>query len=363
MTDPSKIYNDAPDEFAEFLDSEQPTVSLAKLGGLENPFIKLGIYTKCPEFEMAFVNCEFCNRLHTIDSQELSTEDNPHPLYCDNCGSEFLAYKDQHILYKIDHDALAEFISKGIDCRICRQYKKTGYMFGKLRGYDIYFACNPTEGMYKALECEPKSILIVGQNTPTLLPTALATRIIYLARLLFVKDGTLNFAHEILEEKIPLYKESKKAITNDQPKKKQPRPPVQCYTPFYLSMIAEWLVELKKQDKAEQPSKRWMSNWLYKHGPTFNRRRLSERTIYRHINQLISTKPPSKGKPDCRSPVFTAHWHGCLDISHVNHFATTDITGEIIKAFSIARETGFDVGVMKGMDAFDFATHRIGVVS
>lgn len=310
-----KIYNDAPDEFAEFIDSGRVEVSLRDLGGPGNPFLKEGIYKG------------------TSGAPSVSD-----------------AY------FSIDHSALAEFMSRGLGCRVCRQFKKTGWQFGTLRGYDVYFACAPTAGMYRALESTPKSILIIGQNTPKTLPSEIATRVIYLSRLLYVRDGGLHFAQEVVEEKIPKPRAAAagKSPRSERPKR-QSRPPVQVYTPYYLSMMGEWLDTLRREDGAGRPSKEWIVEWLRKNGPSFCRRGLSERQVYRHIDRLTAREPPARGMPDFRSDVFAAHWNGCLDRNYVARFSTEDLAEAIMKAFAVAKKMGYDIRPMRSMDAAEFA--------
>ena len=311
-----KIYNDAPDEFAEFLDSGETEVSLCDLGGLANPFVKEGIYKR-----------------------KDATAD---------CTS-----------FTIDHPALAEFLSKGLGCTVCRQFKKTGWQFGNLRGYDVYFACFPTAGMYRALESMPNSVLIIGQNTPKALPPEIAVRVIFLSRLLFVKDGGLHFANEIIRLKIPMPDKGDEGdkAQKEKPPKKQGHPPVQVYTPYYLSMMGVWLDKLRKEGGTGRPPKEWIVDWLQDKGPSCCRRGLSQRQIYRHIDKLTSPAPPAKGKPDFRSDVFTAHWNGCLDSDYVSHFSVEDLTNAIMKAFDVAKKMGYDIRpkVMRNMDAADYA--------
>ena len=353
-----KIYNDAPDEFAEFIDSGRPDVSLKELGGEDNPFVKEGIYKESSFDEFCdYAYCPECGHIVCFNNdfsyRELIT------LKCgnENCEWEFDVDADDCKHYAINHYALAEFMSKDLGCSVCRQFMKTGWQFGKLRGYDVYFACKPTEGMYRALASAPKSVLVIGQNNPKNLPSALATRVIYLSRLLYVKDGTLHFANEVIEEKIPLQRGStaRAGDKSEKPSKKLARPPVQVYTPYYLSMMAEWLERLQKQGKTGRPSKKWMVEWLYKKGPSINRRRLSERQVYRHIEKLTEQTPPPKGEPDYRSAVFAAHWDGCLDMAYVNHYSVDDLTEAISEAFATAKKLGFKIKTMRDMDAADFA--------
>ena len=352
-----KIYNDAPDEFAEFIDSGRPDVSLKELGGEDNPFVKEGIYKESIDEFCDYAYCPECGHIVCFNNDfsyhELIT------LKCGNedCEWEFDVDAEDCKHYAIDHYALAEFMSKGLGCSVCRQFKKTGWQFGKLRGYDVYFACEPTDGMYRALESAPKSVLVIGQNNPKKLPSALATRVVYLSRLLYVSDGALHFADEVIEEKIPLLRERVVQVTDEveKPAKRHARPPVQVYTPYYLAMMGEWLYKLFQEVKTGQPTKKWMVDWLYKHGQSFSRRRLSERQIYRHIEKLTAETPPPKGTPDYRSPVFAAHWNGCLDMAYVQHFSVEDLPKAISKAFTVAEKLGYKIKPMKSMDAADFA--------
>lgn len=363
MAEPeSKIYNDAPDEFAEFLDSGRYEVSLSDLGGVNNPFVKEGIYRECcfreefaADYYGQYAYCPDCGEKfyfnHDFDKY------NCLEWKCNACGSELFIYENDSIHFTIEHARLAEFMSKGIGCSVCRQFMKTGWQFGKLRGYDVYFACVPTAGMYRALESAPKSVLIIGQNNPKTLPSALATRVIYLSRLLYVQGGGLHFANEVVEEKIPLPRGRTVQGAEDgkKPPKRQARPPVQVYTPYYLSMMGVWLAKLNQEGKTGQPTKKWMVDWLHKNVPSLSRRRLSERQVYRHIEKLTAETPPARGMPDYRSSVFAAHWNGCLDMAYVQHFSVEDLSGAISKAFTDAQKLGFKIGPMKGMDAADFA--------
>lgn len=364
----SKIYNDAPDEFAEYLDSGRYEVSLSDLGGANNPFVKEGIYRECcfreefaADYYGQYAYCPDCGNKfyfnHDFDKY------NCLEWKCEDCGSELFIYENDTLHFTIEHARLAEFMSKGLGCSVCRQFKKTGWLFGKLRGYDVYFACNPTAGMYRALESTPKSILVIGQNTPKNLPPALATRVIYLSRLLFVKDGTLHFATEAVEEKIPLPQGEAHSESGSKGKlvKKPPkRWPIQVYAPFYLSMMAEWLDILRKEGSVGQPTKEWMVDWLYKHGASPNRKRLSIRQIYRHIDVMTTDLPPAKGKRDLRVPVFGISWNGCEDKAYVATYSVDDITTAIMNAYDNAKKMGFDVKPMKNMDAADFADKSDG---
>lgn len=355
-----KIYNDAPDEFAEFIDSGRHEVSLNDLGGENNPFVKEGIYKESWNPGEALYYCTEYAYCPDCGNKLGFNHDFSKKPYIDvecSCGSELTFRLQDCTHFAIDHCALAEFMSKGLGCSVCRQFKKTGWQFGKLRGYDVYFACSPTVGMYRALESTPKSVLVIGQNTPKTLPSALATRVIYLSRLLYVSGGTLHFANEVVEEKIPLPRGRavQAAEKVEKSVKRQARPPVQVYTPYYLSMMAEWLGKLQHEGKVGQPTKRWIAKWLYENGPSITRRRLTERQIYRHLEKLTASNPPDRGKPDYRSAVFTSHWNGCLDKAYVNHFSVEDLTTAISKAFDVASKMGFSIKPMKSMDAADFA--------
>lgn len=363
-----KIYNDAPDEFAEFLDSGRCEVSLEDLGGEDNPFVKAGIYRFRREEVKEGTYCPCCGAkedvapdLGFLSDYDEGDEDSPeNPLNLMIVGS---APCDLQRYFSIDHNALAEFMSKGLGCTVCRQFKKTGWQFGKLRGYDVYFACRPTEGMYRALESAPKSVLVIGQNTPKTLPSALATRVIYLSRLLFVKDGELQFANEVIEEKIPMPRAGVKSESGQkgkQTKKHLKRWPIQAYAPYYLTMMSEWLDILRRENKVGKPTKEWITEWLYKHGASPNRKRLSERQIYRHIDVLSEETPPGKGKLDRRATVFGTHWNGCEDKAYVETFSVKDLTEAILKAVSTASKLGFDIKPMRNMDAADFADKSDG---
>ena len=228
-TPEAKIYNDAPDEFAEFLDSGHLVVTLDKLGGQNNPFIKEGIYREA--------------------APNISPNGEIQIRFPDGNESKVTEVKYVNKDYAIDHNALAEFMSRGLGCKISRQFKKTGWQFGKLRGYDVYFACVPTAGMYRALESAPKSVLIIGQNNPETLPSSLATRVIYLSRLLFVKDGTLQFANEVVEEKIPMPQGGGRRDSEPKERRAKGNPkrwPIQMYAPHYLKMMAEWFENLRR---------------------------------------------------------------------------------------------------------------------
>ncbi len=307
----ARKYNDAPDAFAEFLDSGKDAVSLAELGGDGNPFIKAGIYAR-------------------------------------NAGEECC---------RVDRAALAEFLSGGLGCTVSRRFQR-GWFFGKLRGYDVYFACSPVDGMYKALATTEKSVLIIGRNNPERLPDGLLKRVLFLSRLLYVKNGRLEFAMEAVEEKIPPEPGAAKAQKRE-PERRQSRPPVQVYAPYYLEMMADWMARLKAEGRTGRPSKGWIADWLKENGPPCARsRRLTERTVYRHIGLLASSEAPEADALDCRSPVFKAHWEGCENPRYVARFTVDDLTDAIMKAFETAKSLGFSVKTMRAMDAADFAERR-----
>lgn len=361
----TKIYNDAPDEFAEFIDSRRHEVSLNDLGGENNPFIKEGIYKESWNAGEELYYCTEYAYCPDCGNKVGFYHDFSKKAYIDvecSCGRELTFRLKDCTHFAIDHCALAEFMSRGLGCKICRQFKKTGWQFGKLRGYDVYFACIPTAGMYRALESAPKSVLVIGQNNPETLPSSLATRVIYLSRLLFVKEGSLHFANEVVEEKIPLPRGRAAQVAEEgkKPAKKKRRPPVQVYTPYYLSMMGVWLDKLQHEGKTGQPSKEWISDWLKKNCPPLNNRHLSGRQIYRHIEKLTDDTRPASGKPDYRSDVFTAHWNGCLDMAYVNRFSAEDLTDAIMSAFAVMKDLGYKPTTMRGMDAADFADKSDG---
>ena len=360
----SKIYNDAPDEFAEFLDSGRYEVSLSDLGGVNNPFVKEGIYRECcfraeyaADYYGQYAYCPDCGNKfyfnHDFDKY------NCLEWKCEDCGSELFIYENDSIHFTIEHARLAEFMSKGLGCSVCRQFKKTGWLFGKLRGYDVYFACTPTAGMYRALESTPNSILVIGQNTPKNLPPALATRVIYLARLLYVKDGALHFANEVVGEKIPLPRgHTAKATKQDETPAKNPSHlPVQIYTPYYLMMMGVWLEKLQKEGKHGRPKKPWIAKWLHKNGPSFLRGRepLSPRQIYRHINALTGKTRAPKGKPDCRSAEFIIRWDGCRDMAYVSGYTGEGLADAILKASESSRKLEYEIGPTRSVDAATLA--------
>ena len=355
----SKIYNDAPDEFAKFLDSGNYVVTLGELGGLGNPFVTKGIYKKrhleTPE-GYGYTVCPKCGDL--LDLYFLEEDDT---ITCENRQHgpwTFEVKEEDCTFYEIDHHALADFMSTGLGCRVCRQFKD-GWLFGKLRGYDVYFACTPTEGMYRALESTPKSVLVIGQNTPKNLPPALATRVIYLSRLLYVKDGTLHFANEAVEDKIPLPRgRSAKATKQDETPAKNPSHlPVQIYTPYYLMMMGVWLEKLQKEGKHGRPKKPWIAKWLHTNGPSFLRGRepLSPRQIYRHINALTGKTRAPKGKPDCRSAEFIVRWDGCRDMAYVSRYTGEGLADAILKASESSRKLGYEIGPTRSVDAATLA--------
>lgn len=358
MTDPSKIYNDAPDEFAEFLDSGEHLVSLKKLGGIKNPFIKAGIYK--PErpddlfsFHTICPSCG-CEAYGTLSYDLTDTVD--FKCGCLTCLHEFKLEASECTYYEIDHAALAEFVSKGIGCLVCRQFQKTGWLFGTLRGYNVYFACSPTKGMYRALTTSDKSVLIIGKNNPKLLPEELGQKVILLARLLFVKDGELHFAQEAIEEKIPPSR--RKASTETKPASSTPikrfRPPIQIYTPYYLAMVKAWISQLRaNHGKYERPPMKWMQAWMYENGP-FEGKRLCERQMYRHIEAM--TAETSNDKIDKRNPIFTMFYNGCESMSFVENFFEKDLVAEIQKTMQRATKIpGFRLRPMRTCDAAEIA--------
>jgi len=344
-----KIYNDAPDEFAEFIDSKREYVHLSELGGEANPFVVEGIYEPYEIAEKSCAGCEF-------DDPDNYDRD---PDWCDqacaHCRAAIELAKNDPV-YKINDMRLAEFISSGIGCAVCRQFKKTGWQFGKLRDYDVYFACSPTPGMYKALECTPKSILIIGMNTPDMLPTSLAVRVIYLSRLLYVAGGRLNFAQEAIEEKIPHPRRRTRRtdrMTGGEGKKYS-RPPIQVYAPYYLAMICEWLERLREKNEIGTPSFGWVTRWIHSNCHIQNINSVGERQIRRHVKTLMSGNVQS-GRLDKRSPTFAVYWNGCNDKGFITKFSREDIASLIINTFEIAKKTGFKVTPMKGMDAAEYA--------
>lgn len=356
MTDPHNIYKNAPDEFAEFLDSPYIAVSLKKLRGKENPFVKLGIYQEHGYSEYESITCKECGEEITIHCPDFDGKHLSYPTTCNICNKSFLLDGRQFILYRIHHDVLADFISKGIGCPICRQYKKTGYMFGKLRGYDVYYASKPAEGMYKALEAEPKSILIIGQNNPSSLPSALAHRVIYLSRLLFVENGELKFANEAIEEKIPQSRSKAKLTSpNAVPKrKKKVHLPIQIYTPYYLAMVKAWIKTIRDTGgKYKKPPMKWMQSWLAENGP-LEGHRLCVRQIHRHIELLESEV--SDGKVDHRNPIFTMYYNGCESMQFVENFFEKDLVAEIQKTMQRATKIpGYRIRPMRTCDAAEIA--------
>ena len=336
-TPEAKIYNDAPDEFAEFLDSGHLVVTRDELGGQNNPFIKEGIYREA--------------------DPNISPNGEIQIRFPDGNESKVTEVKYVNKDYAIDHNALAEFMSRGLGCKISRQFKKTGWQFGKLRGYDVYFACVPTAGMYRALESAPKSVLIIGQNNPETLPSSLATRVIYLSRLLFVKDGTLQFANEVVEEKIPMPQGGGRRDSEPKERRAKGNPkrwPIQMYAPHYLKMMAEWFENLRREKRVGRPPIKWIADWMYKHNASPSRKRLSERQIYRHITAL--TEASSKnGKPDRPYAEFVTHWYGCEDSRFVDNFTGESLADVILKLFPSAKLDGNDIKPMRDMDAADFA--------
>ena len=345
-----KIYNDAPDEFAKSLDQGGPAVSLRELGGTDNPFIKVGIYKlEDDEFVSYHTHCPYCEAWTGTDDQP---DEYGFINFSCGCGTQFQHEVDECTYYTIDHAALAEFISKGLKCTVCRQFQG-GWLFGKLRNYDVYFACAPTKGMYKALESTPKSILIIGKNTPELLPTPLATRVIYLSRLLYVMDGELHFASEVIDEKIPLSHEGErtKGAKKGAPKKAQSRPPIQAYTPLYLKMIREWIYNLHAKNETGTPSIDYINDWMRKNGRIDGVAPVSKWQTRRHINKLTG-----KAKGENIDPTFSVYWNGCTSESFISENHSKDISKTIMTLFSVANRTGFKVSLMHGMDAAEYAT-------
>lgn len=356
MCDPKKIYNDAPDEFAEFLDSGASTVSLHKLAGIENPFVKTGIYKEILTESDTCTVCPHCGLEQIVSLTEEGRVSKKQSSVCEMCHNQFQVSLDEFRLFEIQHDVLAEFISQGVGCSICRQFKKTGWQFGKLRDYDVYFACSPTPGMYKALESTPKSVLIIGKNNPKYLPPSLATRVIYLSRLLFVNDGKLNFAPEAIEEKVPMPRhEHRRTEKNpEKPTKKHSRPPIQVYTPYYLCMICEWIDELRKKGQTGKPPFKWITRWLFLHCHIQGVAHVGERQVRRHVEKLIASTPDNP-KRDKRSATFAVYWKECESERFVQVFSKKDVAKTITEAFDVAMKTGFKVSLMRGMDAADFA--------
>ena len=341
-----KIYNDAPDEFAEFLDSGEQTVTLEKLGGENNPFIKAGIYQRLPP---PVCHCEDCdiNRLPDFDPIEAEH-------ICDQCR-ENNDRKAQIVTYSIDHLALAEFISNGIGCTICRQFQR-GWLFGTLRGYNVYFACAPTAGMYRAITTSEKSVLIIGKNNPKLLPKGLEHKVIFLSRLLYVDDGILNFAPEAIEEKIPVSRRERRRAERPTGEitKKHSRPPIHVYTPYYIAMIREWLEELRREKKTGKPEYKWITEWMHEHCHIQGLEPVGERQIRRHVAKLVAEMPDNP-KRDKRSPSFALYWDGCEDENFIARFSEEDVNSLILKTFKTAQATGFKVRPMRGMDAAEYA--------
>ncbi len=356
------MYNDAPDEFAEFLDSGRYEVSLSDLGGVNNPFVKEGIYRECC-FRAEFAADYYGQYAYCPDCGEKFYFNHDFAKYnclewkCDKCGSELFIYENDSIHFAIENARLAEFMSKGLGCSVCRQFKKTGWLFGKLRGYDVYFACVPTEGMYRALESAPKSVLVIGQNNPKNLPPALAPRVIYLSRLLFVKDGALHFANEVVEEKIPMRRDGGSRESGQKGKRAKGNPKrgrIHKYAQHYLTMMAEWFEILRREKRIGRPSIEWMADWLYEHNASPSRKRLSDRQIYRHIKAL--TEASSKnGKPDRPYAEFVAHWYGCEDSQFVDNFSGKSLADVILKLFPSVKIGGNDIKPMRSMDAAEFA--------
>jgi len=342
-THPEKIYNDAPDEFAEFLDQEG-TTTLATIGGRDNPFVKAGILRELPR---PTNNCDTCEigRLTDIDPDDADAI----CLKCRMSGPP----TDDEIEFALNLETLGEFISSSIGCKVCRQFKRTGLQFGQLRGHDVYFACRPTASIYKALEMTPKSVLIIGQNNPKEIPSQIANRTISLSRLLYVDDGSLHVAPEVIEEKIPMPKSEAKSKTVSPKCKKPSRPPIQVYAPYYLQMIREWIMRIRKSGKLQPHTAKWISGWMLDYGP-FKDHRLSERQVYRHLGMLKEMDFDTK-KPDRRSPVFVVYWNGCSDMKFVQNFSDADINDIIIKTFDTAKTQGFAIRPMRKMDAAEYA--------
>lgn len=352
-----KIYNDAPDEFAKFLDNGDLIVSLRNLGGTDNPFVKAGIYKpeEPDEFSFYHATCPICGVEAYADEPADEYGLVHFKCGCSDCGYRFELELDECTYYQIDHLALAEFISNGIGCNICRQFQR-GWLFGKLRDYDVYFACSPTAGMYKALESTPKSVLIIGKNTPKLLPSQLAPHVIYLSRLLFVQDGKLNFAPEAIEEKIPVSRRERRRAERPTGEitKKHSRPPIHVYTPYYIAMIREWLEELRREQKTGKPEYKWITEWMHEHCHIQGLEPVGERQIRRHVAKLIAEMPDNP-KRDKRSPSFALYWDGCEDENFIARFSEEDVNSLILRTFKTAQATGFKVRPMRGMDAAEYA--------
>ena len=344
MTDIQKIYNDAPDEFAEFLDSGAQTVTLEELGGKDNPFIKAGIYKQIPVEEC---KCDTCD-INTLPGLFLDGEEEEE--ICGNCRAKVEA-KKKNPDYAIDHSALADFISKGIGCTISRQFKKTGWLFGSLRGYDVYFACVPTPGMYHALEASPKSILIIGMNTPKSLPEKLAPRVIDLSRLLYVKDAKLNFAMETIEEKIPQEDHRPRRYEKrGHTARRQSRPSIHVYAPMYLTMIRNWICDLHEKNTTGTPSVKYVNGWMRRNCKIDGVEPVGEWQTRRHLDVLC-------GKKECENidPTFSIYWNGCSSPSFISENYNKDISKTIINLFKVADRTGFKVSPMRNMDAAEYA--------
>ena len=339
-----KIYNDSPNEFAEFLDSRRKYVFLSELGGTANPFVVEGIY-ELSEFKKP--KCAECdvNRHYAVDPEWGDQA-------CSHC--ERLAAQAEHDpVYTINFVRLAEFISSGIGCDICREFQKPGWLFGKLRGYDVYFAYSPTKSMCRALKTSEKSILIIGGNNLEHLTAGLETRIILLSRLLFVKDGRLNFAHEVIEEKIPQARRRNRREhpkSEGEPKKTQSRPPIQVYTPLYLTMIREWILNLHAKNETGTPSIDYINDWMRKNGRIDGVAPVSKWQTRRHINKLIG-----KAKGENIDPTFSVYWNGCTDERFISENHAKDISKTIVNLFKVANSTGFKVSPMRGMDAAEYA--------
>ena len=372
------IYSAAPDEFAAFLDGTESTVSLKKLKGENNPFVKAGIY-KLHKSEPRMSSIKRPIVTHDVKSGVSGA-------VCPCCGEIsdvapdlgmiFADYEadddtaenfsiDEGIQYELDHPRLANFVANGIGCPPPRQFQK-GWFLGKLRDYDVYFACDPTKGMYKALESTPKSVLIIGKNTPEQLPAPLATRVIYLSRLLYVCDGELHFAEEAIDEKIPSArpggrKEAKKPAAG--PKKKS-RPGIEVYAPGYLEMIYMWLNRLHAKQETGTPKIRWVHKWMAKNFRIEGHDPVGEHQTRVHIKTLLKDDGSA-----CRHRVkgqfltFRLFWQGCESVDFVERFAgpnAENLTDMIAGALAVAnKDPRFKVHgkerPMLNMDATDYA--------
>ena len=342
MPNPQKIYNDAPDEFAEFLDSGAQTVTLEELGGKDNPFIKAGIYKQIPVRERDCTRCPTKGK-PTVFPFSIDA------LSCEEC-KELVQHEKENPQYVIDHPALADFISKGIGCSISRQFKKTGWLFGNLRGYDVYFACVPTPGMHRALEASPKSILIIGMNTPKSLPEKLAPRVVYLSRLLYVQNAQLNFAMEAIDEKIPPERRRARRAEKRRAPRKQSRPSIHVYAPMYLTMIRNWLCDLHEKNTTGTPSVKYVNGWMRRNCKIDGVEPVGEWQTRRHLDVLSGKK-----EYENIDPTFSIYWNGCSSPSFISENYNKDISKTIINLFKVANSTGFKVSPMRGMDAAEYA--------